>query len=218
MRARRTFVGTMVLAAILITSCLIVPAEAGDQRAPEGLSERVLRELSARFALPEHVMRELRTILRNEERVLRELAGIHVKLDGLLTAVADVQAACLPPDLLPVPPLGGVPIPTNFCDIVDDNLIVRVKNQGRTDAGPSTLRVTFSTPGGPVVSDVATPALAGNGGFVDLQVPVPPACFDPHDPFPSPCNFQIAADVLDEVSVENSETNNFAAGACVPVL
>jgi hypothetical protein len=158
-------------------------------------------------------------ILATEQRILANLANVLAGLDNLKNKMADVQTACLPPDLVPVPEPGSTP--PNFCQIDQQNtsnLLVRVQNQGLTDAGPSTVRVTFSTPSGPVVTDVPTPALAGGGGSVDLSVPIPPECYLPANPFPSPCNFQIAVDIFDDVKVENSETNNNVSGACVPVL
>lgn len=164
------------------------------------------------------ILSQQETVLQQQQTVLQKLADLGIRIDDLQIKLDDVQTACLPPDLLPVPVNGGEPTPGNFCHMIEDILIVRVRNQGVTDAGPSTLRVTFATAAGPVASEVPTPAVPGSGGFVDLEVPVPPGCFIPQDPFPGACNFQIAVDVNDEVSVENSETNNFATGACVPVL
>jgi uncharacterized coiled-coil protein SlyX len=218
MKGRGTFAGIVVLAAILVVGWLVVPTEARDDRHFGEFSEHALKELSIRFKIPERVLKELQTIFANDQLVLARLADLAIKLDDLTKKLDDGQAACLPPDLLPVPPLGGEPLPTNFCDIVEANLIVRVRNQGLTPAGASTLRVAFSTPSGWVVSpDVATPALV-SGQSVDLAVPVPPECFLPADPFPHACNFQIAVDADNVVVGENSETNNNVAGSCVPVL
>lgn len=147
-------------------------------------------------------------ILVEQERIRVGLAQVLAGLDNLQTRIDDVQAACAPPDLVPVPLPGSNP--PDFCRGDEQgNLVVRVKNQGSTEAPASTLRVTFSTPSGPVSADVPTPALAGAGGLVDLATPLPADCL----PRASACSFQIAVDVEDVV-VETDEANNSASGAC----
>jgi CARDB len=103
------------------------------------------------------------------------------------------------PDLVPVPDAQG-----SFCKREDGTLIVTVRNQGSTGAGPSTTRVDFGAHG---ASDLPTPALAA-GAAVDLRFPIPPGCFDPD------CEFRIVVDVTNVV-VESDEGNNFASGVCL---
>ena len=166
----------------------------------------------------------LETILANQQRlladqqtVIKKLGDLGIRIDNLQIKLGDVEAACLPPDLVPVAQPGSVP--PNFCQTDGNgNLLVRVMNQGRTDAPASTARVTFSTPAGPVSFDVSTPPLTGNGGFADLTpIPIPAECFLPANPFPNACSFTIAVDIAGVVA-ENDETNNVVSGACVPVL
>lgn len=214
MKSMLNFAGTVVLAASLAVGWLAIPAEAGDQRGPEGLSERVLRELTAKFALPERVLRELRTILGNEEKVLQSLADIRVTLDDLVKTLANVPGTCLKPDLLPVSPTGGT-IPESFCDVVENELSVGVRNQGQADAGTSRLRVTFFTSTGPDVREAITPALIA-GGFFNHTFILPQECLDLNSPTPHACNFQIFADVLDQVPGESDEVNNVVSGVCSP--
>jgi hypothetical protein len=155
-------------------------------------------------------------LLNTQQKTITDLQGIIASLDNLTIKLDDLRYACAPPDLFPVAIEGSDP--PGYCrGDAAGNLIVRVRNQGFSDSIASTLRVTFSTPGGPVVKEVATPPLNWGGGTVDLPVPVPPACYDPHDPFPHACNFQIAVDVAGVV-VEANEPNNNVAGACVPIL
>jgi hypothetical protein len=211
MKGMLNFAGAMVLAAILAAAGLVIPAEAGDQRGdprgPEGLSERVLRELTAKFALPERVLRELRAILGNEEKVLRSLADIQARLDDLAKAFANVPAACLKPDLVPE---------GNFCQFIENELYVGVRNQGQADAGPSTIRVTFFTAAGQDVREAPTPALPGGGGFFNHTFVLPQECLDLNSPTPHVCNFQIFADALDQVPGESDETNNVVSVTCSP--
>jgi hypothetical protein len=103
------------------------------------------------------------------------------------------------PDLVPVPDAQG-----SFCKREDLTLIVTVRNQGSTGAGPSTTRVDFGAHG---AIDLLTPALAA-GAAVDLKFPIPPGCFDPN------CEFRIIVDVTNVV-VESDEGNNFASGVCL---
>jgi hypothetical protein len=103
------------------------------------------------------------------------------------------------PDLVPVPDAQG-----SFCKREDSTLIVTVRNQGTTGAGPSTTRVDFGAYG---TIDLPTPALAA-GVSVDLPCPIPPGCFDPN------CEFRIIVDVHNVV-VEADEGNNFASGVCL---
>jgi hypothetical protein len=103
------------------------------------------------------------------------------------------------PDLVPVSDEQGF-----FCRIKDHALIVTVKNQGTSGAGPTVTEVDFGKYG-----KVAqpTPALAP-GAAVDLAFPIPTSCFDPD------CSFRIAVDANNEV-VESDEGNNFASGMCL---
>ena len=203
MKSRRNFGGTVVLAAILAVGWLALPAQAGDQRkdqrGPEGLSERVLREL--------------RTILGNEEKVLQSLADIRTRLDDLSKAFANVPNACLKPDLVPVSATGAT-TPESYCDIVENELIVGVRNQGQAAANQSTLRVTFSTSAGPVVMEAITPSLPVGSPFFSA-FSLPGECSDLLLPTPHACNFQIFADAFGQVD-EGDEINNVVSGVCSP--
>jgi hypothetical protein len=155
-------------------------------------------------------------ILATQAKVIVDLKGIIASLGDLQIKVDDVRDACAPPDLVPVPIEGSDP-PSYCRGDASGNLIVRVRNQGFSDAIASTLRVTFTTPTGPVPVNVATPLLHWGGGTADVTVPIPPACFDPHDPFPHACNFLIEVDAAGVVA-ESNEINNNVAGVCVPIL
>jgi len=91
---------------------------------------------------------------------------------------------------------------------------VRVLNQGGKPADASTTRVAFTTFSGPVVVDVQTVALGGEGGFVDLEVPVPDNCFLSATGSVVPCHFEIDVDALFAVG-EVFENNNRASGDCI---
>lgn len=181
----------------------------------EGCETNSPNEFRSPDGTREHRRREdhppLDAVLALEELILGNLRQVALELEHLQSKVADVQTACAPSDLVPLSQPGS--IPPNYCQIDDQgNLLVHVKNQGLTDAGASTLRVTFATAAGPVVTDVATPALA-SGGFADLSIAIPPAC---SEPFPTACKFTIDADIAGVV-VESDESNNNVAGVCVPV-
>jgi len=102
------------------------------------------------------------------------------------------------PDLIPVPDSQG-----SFCRIEDSMLIVRVKNQGTANAGPSKTRVDFASGTG----TQATPALAA-GASVDVPFAIPAGCFRPD------CSFRITVDSAAEVA-ESNEANNTASGTCI---
>lgn len=103
------------------------------------------------------------------------------------------------PDLVPVPDENGF-----FCKLKDDCLIVTVRNQGGSGAGPSTTRVDFGNFG---VTELPTPPLAP-GASVDLCFTIPRGCFNPD------CDFRITVDVYDNVA-ESNESNNYAQGTCI---
>ena len=104
------------------------------------------------------------------------------------------------PDLIPVPDENGF-----FCKTQENQiLVVTVRNQGTSGAGPSATEVDFFRHGKVVK---ATPPLAP-GASVDLQFPIPPGCFD------SDCEFRITVDVNNEV-VESDKGNNIASGTCI---
>jgi hypothetical protein len=154
-----------------------------------------------------------RAILEEQERVRINLDQVLAGLGNLQTRFDDVRTACSPADLLPVVPPGSAA--ADFCKGDDHgNLLVRVKNQGSMEAPASTLRVTFSSPSGPVSADVSTPAVAG-GELVDLEVPIPGDCLLRASSVPSACNFQVAVDA-DDVVVESHQENNSASGICTP--
>jgi subtilase family serine protease len=83
-------------------------------------------------------------------------------------------------------------------------LVVTVRNQGTTGAGPSLTRVDFGAYG---QFTMPTPPLPP-GTSVDLLFPIPPNCFDPD------CDFRIVVDVNNDV-IESDEGNNFASGTCI---
>lgn len=103
------------------------------------------------------------------------------------------------PDLIPVPDEKG-----DFCRLKDNLLLVTVKNQGTSGAGPSMTEVDFGNFG---KVTQPTPALAP-GASVDLTFPIPSGCFNPD------CDFRITVDVNNDVA-ESDEGNNFASGMCL---
>lgn len=103
------------------------------------------------------------------------------------------------PDLIPVPDKQG-----SFCKVEDGHLIVTVKNQGTSGAGPSTTEVDFLKFGKVVQT---TQALAA-GASVQLAFPIPRSCFNPD------CEFRITVDANNDV-IESDEGNNFASGRCI---
>jgi hypothetical protein len=155
-------------------------------------------------------------ILSTQQKVVVDLSGILADLGKLQNKMDDLHTACAPPDLVPLPVEGSAP--PDYCRSPADgsnNLIVRVKNEGFSDAGPSTLRVTFATTSGPTPVEVPVPALNW-GASLDLSVPIPANCPDP-DPHSQACRFQIAVDVAGVVA-ESNEPNNNVAGACAPIF
>jgi hypothetical protein len=156
------------------------------------------------------------TLLNQQQKVITDLSGIIADLGNLQNKMDDLHTACAPPDLLPIPVEGSAP--PDYCRSPADgsnNLIVRVKNAGFSDAGPSTLRVTFATTSGPTPVEVPVPALNW-GTFLDVSVPIPAECPDP-DPHSQACRFQIAVDVAGAVA-ESNELNNNVAGVCAPIF
>jgi hypothetical protein len=100
-----------------------------------------------------------------------------------------------------------VPVPGedgSFCRRTGRELTVTVCNKGTGPAGPSTTRVDFGQHGR---VDVPTPALAA-GDCADVQVTIPPNCFDPD------CEFRITVDAA-AVVAEANKSNNVASGVCV---
>ena len=104
-------------------------------------------------------------------------------------------------DLVPVQaPTGG------YCQLNDqDQLLIKVKNQGSGDAPSSTTRVYI--PSLNAAWDLSTPAIAA-GETATLAFTMPNACFNPD------CDFQIEVDVSNSVP-EVNETNNNVQGVCV---
>jgi hypothetical protein len=104
------------------------------------------------------------------------------------------------PDLYPG---GSAP----YCNMnAQGELVVTVVNGGPVGAGTTTTQVTFSTPSGPKVVRVPTPAVAA-GSSVDVTADIPADCWD------GDCNFEIRVDVDGQV-IEATEDNNFVSGAC----
>jgi len=106
------------------------------------------------------------------------------------------------PDLLPLRISDG---PLGFCNR-DDNgqLVIRVRNQGKGPAPPSTTRVTFS-PGKSFSS--TTPAIPV-GAATEVRFSIPADCFD------FDCDFTIEVDANSNVN-EIEEENNRALGLCL---
>jgi hypothetical protein len=102
------------------------------------------------------------------------------------------------PDLIPVADSQG-----SFCRLEDSMLIVRVKNQGSANAGPSKTRVDFTSG----AATQPTPALAA-GASIDLPFVIPAGCFQPD------CGFRIKVDSDAQVD-ESNEANNTASGVCI---
>ena len=156
--------------------------------------------------------------LSSQQKVIVDLKGIIASLGDLQLKMDDLHNACAPPDLFPVPIEGSTP--PGYCrphETLPNTLVVRVRNGGFSDAVASTLRVTFTTPGGPVVANVPTPALNWGGGTVDLAVPIPATCGRDAAGGLTACNFVIAVDATGVVA-ESDEINNIVAGACVPIF
>lgn len=109
------------------------------------------------------------------------------------------------PDLVPSNPQPGTG-KFGFCrfDASGKNLIVTVKNQGATAAGPSQTEVTFKDEDPVTQSTPAIPA----GGSIDLLFEKPPSCKVPG------CEFEIRVDSGRSVD-EADETNNVATGLCL---
>lgn len=103
------------------------------------------------------------------------------------------------PDLVPVPDENG-----SYCIRDEGTLLVTVRNQGATDAGPSETRVNFGSHGIAVRNTPGLPA----GNDVTLEFPIPRGCFD------SDCEFTIVVDAADDV-VESNESNNVASDVCI---
>ncbi len=122
--------------------------------------------------------------------------------------VSDCGTSAELPDLIPMP-LEGVPGPIGFCRFDDGGgLSVRVGNPGAGDAGPSTVRVTFSTSNGDVeVLETTGPRASGMRDDVG-PFPFPSSCFIPD------CFFTIEVDANEEV-MESNEENNTASGFCL---
>lgn len=111
------------------------------------------------------------------------------------------------PDLvtLPTPASTG---PQGFCRRnAQGQLLVKVRNQGGSDAPATTTRVVFNNA---VPADVSTPAVTA-GGSTELTINIPNACFDASNN----CSFTLGADAAD-AAAESNETNNNAAGLCGP--
>jgi hypothetical protein len=196
MRIRKIFAGAG-LAVIVVAGGLAVPSsEGGDRDSAHGFPERVLRHLGA--------------ILANTQTILARIGDMGEAVEGLQFTAEGVRDACAPPDLLPVP----LDFPgSGFCRVEGANLVVRVRNQGAAEAGPSTLRVTFDVGGTGVPVEAPTQGLGPNG-TTDVEIPggFPAGCFAP-----DACTFQIAVDATDVVRPEASQENNLAMGTCLIV-
>ncbi len=114
-------------------------------------------------------------------------------------------APVVPADLVLFTPAGDSPL----CRTDDSgNLLIGVNNQGAGNAGGSVTRVVFTTSGGPVTQDVATPALAAGSQPVDVVFPIPGTCYV------SNCVFTSTVNATGTVT-ESSTANNSAPGFCL---
>ncbi len=141
--------------------------------------------------------------------------AIIIQLNNLAGQVEALQSTFTPPDLVPLPPPASTP-PGGFCQRNDQGqLLLKVYNQGGTNAVASTTRVIFA-PGGPgqfaALISIPTPALAAYTGTDLPPIPIPNSCFNPNT---LECNFTIGVD-LDNVVLESNEINNNASGLCGP--
>jgi hypothetical protein len=107
------------------------------------------------------------------------------------------------PDLVPER-IPGTVDDLGFCRIEDDNLVVRVRNQGNSDVLVQTTTVVQFSPGGPRTS--ATPPIP-HGSFADVMFPIG-RCFEPD------CDFTITLDA-DQVVKEVDERNNTVSASCI---
>ena len=114
-------------------------------------------------------------------------------------------APVVPADLVPFTPVGA----SAACRTDDSgNLLIGVNNQGAGNAGASVTRVVFTTSGGPVTTDMPTPALAAGSPPVDVTFAIPGGCYI------SNCVFTSTVNATGTVT-ESSTANNSAPGLCL---
>lgn len=114
-------------------------------------------------------------------------------------------APVVPADLVHFTPVGESPL----CRTDDSgNLLIGVTNQGAGNAGASVTRVVFTTSGGPVTTDMPTPALAVGSPPVDVTFVIPGGCYI------SDCTFTSTVNATGTVT-ESSTANNSAPGFCL---
>ena len=198
---RRTFAVTVVLAAIIAMSWLVVPtAEAGGEGG-EGIP--AVRSL-------------LEEILANQGRLFQQLAA----LTATDLVPVPITGAGVP---ISTEPAG-------FCRFdAQGKLHVFVYNQGSAPTGPSVTQVFFRVPPGIPVQkscgagcaqvDVATPGLSPFTGTEGVAIDIPEGCFGsvfgPNDI--NNCQFKISVDGTNLLN-ESNELNNNAFGACQGLL
>ena len=112
------------------------------------------------------------------------------------------------PDLLPIPQISSFnPLSFSFCKRDEENLYVKVTNQGTGPAAQSITRVDFGSAGGPF--DITTGPLNPTASVI-LSQPIPLGCFN------ADCEFTIIVNqtgTVDEGS--GGAGNNEAAGKCI---
>lgn len=119
------------------------------------------------------------------------------------------------PDLVPEP-RAGASGPNSFCRTTDNqNLTVRVRNQGNQPAFVNTTTTVKFFPEGVGTESATTPPLA-DGAPADVSVPIPAGCFVPD------CRFIIEVDANEDVeelkhnaSDTSHEDNNRETGICI---
>jgi hypothetical protein len=135
-----------------------------------------------------------------------------VLLSAIVNNVISAKQSITPPDLVPLLFPATTP-PEGFCQRNDQGqLLLKVYNQGGTNAVASTTRVIFA-PGEPgefsAILDVSTPALEAYTATDLPAIAIPDSCWDANNN----CRFTIGVDAGTGIA-ESNETNNNAAGLC----
>jgi hypothetical protein len=116
-------------------------------------------------------------------------------------------ASCNSTDLIVLPRPGQEDRTDNeaFCNIDGNDLVVRVKNVGTSDAPPVDVIVEFHS--STTSQIVTTPPIPGLTE-VEVRVTIPPGCFDPD------CSYRITVDPNNLIN-EVKEDNNVQEAICI---
>ena len=193
---------------------LVIPslAAAGSKSRGQGGIPAVLKAIAA---LADTSMSQAAEL---SDRVDALESEINFRLDSLLDICEDPVAVLPdpPPDLLPVPIEGVFDPERAFCRLdASGELVVRVKNQGGSPAGPSTLRVLFDTADSQF-TNAPTPPL-DPGDEANVPIGKSPFLLD-CSPGEERCKFKIFVDDFPGVVAESNEDNNNAMGQCIRIL